>query len=901
MNKISWRHKIAILTIGLAALLLLRESLLPDYTLLPLDLIQTIAPWDTLDLGPLENPLISDPFYSFYPRRVLLTQAVQEGQIPSWNPTIMLGTPNTANPNFQLFYPPNLLMALILPAHQALPWLAFLHLVGTAVFMYLFLRRHTLHWMASLAGALVWMLNGYTLVWLENPHRLSTLAWIPGIFWAYETAVQQQKISWAAVGGVMLGLSILGGQMQFVFAIGLMLGVYGLTKIGEMFFQKRADMKQAVVYLVAVGLIGLGIGALIWLPANEFAGMSQRIRITSENIQQTRWQLPHLITLFAPNFYGNPVTEQAYWGVSNYAETTAYFGATAFFLALTAPFLVAARRFARYAFILTGAVLALVLGSPLARLIFALPGAQFIVLSRLLFLIPLAGSWLTAVALDGWLRQSASKKRQIASVLFAGGLIFVLAMWVKSGLGEQFGEYQQSILADLGRSAALVTAVILLLALIPRWPKTGTALIVVLIVADLLSWGWRFNPIISTEYLYPDNAVVEFLQQDAGLHRVLPLQGDKIVFGPNVLGVYGLQTIGGYTPLITANYRQLFKSIDDEVDIWWMGLNRNMLVMSHFQPLVSLLNVKYVLSARQLALDIVPQAKQEECLGTAVVSPEPLTQSFTVADPGLNRVDVTFVAAESGSIEFKLWRDRADGELIAHTVLSADEIMPDQGKAFFFAPVPDSANQTFVWGVNGVEADTAVSLCQNDAGDYAFVAYASWLQHREMADGVWIYENPNVAPRAFMVHHVERRPEDEVITTLHAPDFNWYHSAVMTESLPDEQQKSLSDAPIRTASNVAITNYQSQQVDIIVETPAAGLLVLSDSFYPGWEAMVDGEETAVYQVDHALRGVFVPAGTHEIQFRFRPKTVQTAVVIASISLLVTAVIIIKNQRLETKD
>ena len=118
------RRVIVLLWLIILATLLLRESLLPQYTLLPLDLIQTIAPWDDRDLGPLENGLISDPFYSFYPRRVLLTDAIHDGESPLWNAMVLSGTPNTANPNFQLFYPPNLLTALLLPADQALPgWL----------------------------------------------------------------------------------------------------------------------------------------------------------------------------------------------------------------------------------------------------------------------------------------------------------------------------------------------------------------------------------------------------------------------------------------------------------------------------------------------------------------------------------------------------------------------------------------------------------------------------------------------------------------------------------------------------------------------------------------------------------------------------------------------------------
>ncbi|MCP4415835.1 MAG: YfhO family protein [Chloroflexi bacterium] len=876
------------------ATLLLRESLLPSYTLLPLDLVQTIAPWDSLDLGSLENPLISDPFYSFYPRRVLLTQAVRNGQLPLWNPTIMAGTANTANPNFQLFYPPNLLMALILPAHQALPWLAWLHLILTGGLMGLFLRQHKLHWLASLAGATVWMLNGYTLVWLENPHRLSTLAWVPGLFWMLETAISNKQISRAAIGGVMLGVSILGGQMQFVFAIGIMLGVYGLMRIVEIFLQKRSDAGHAILYLAVLGLIGLGIGSLAFLPANEFARMSQRIQFDSDALLSTRWPLEYLITLFSPNFYGNPVTEQAYWGVGNYAEKTVYFGAVAFFLALTASFLTTARRFKRYAYITAGVVLAIVLGSPVARVISVLPGARFIVLSRLLFLIPLVGSWLTAVSLDGWLRNSASLRRQILAILFAGGVIFSLTLWTISGLDEQFDTHQSYILADLGRGTVLVTVVILLLFSRSRFPKVIPTLIVLLIAADLLSWGWRFNPIVSTDYLYPSNGVVKFLAQDSDLFRVLPLQSEKVVFGPNVLGLYGLQTIGGYTPLISANYQQLFKSINDEVDIDWMKSNRNMLVMSHFRPLVSLLNVKYILSARPLAFDIVPQASVEGCGKTAVISTEPIIQTFTATDPGLNRIDVTFAVADDGFVEFWLKRDHPDGELVAQTLLSADEIIPGQASPFFFAPVADSANQTFAWGVQAAEPETAVSLCQNESGEYVFAAYANWLQHRATADGVWIYENSNVAPRAFLVHHVEQRDESEVLSTLQAPEFNWYHSAVMSEPLPDEWQSQLSDTPIRTVSNVTISNYQSQQVDIHAETPIAGLLIFSDSFYPGWVAMVDGVETTVYEVDHALRGLFVPAGTHEIQFRFRPKVMETAVIIAGLSLLVAIGLIIKS-------
>ncbi len=861
---------------------------------MPLDLIQTIAPWDKLNLGPLQNPLISDPFYMFYPYRELLTDAIRSGQLPLWNQMIMSGIPNTANPNFQLFYPPNLLVAFILPAHQALPWLAWFHLIATGWLMYLFLSQHKLHWLASLAGATAWMLNGYTLVWLENPHRLSTLTWIPGLLWAYEMAIQRKNVAWSALGGIFLGLSILGGQMQFVFAIGLIMSVYGLIGIVEAISQPQFDMGRTIAYLAIIGAIGLGIGSLALLPASEFAGISQRVRFTSETIQEARLPLHHLIALFAPDFFGNPVSVQPYWSIGNYAETTIYFGAVAFFLALTAPFLINAWRFARYALIISGMILAIVLGSPIARWIFMFPGAQFIVLTRLIFMIPLAGSWLMALALDGWLTQSFSQRRQIISVAFAIVTILILTIWVKNELHAQFTQYHSSILVDLGRGAGFVAILALFLALIPRLPKVAPLLIMALLAIDLLSWAWKFNPISSIDYLYPDNEVVNFLQEDRDLFRTLPLQSDKVVFGPNVLGVYDLQTISGYSSLIVENYQQLFKSIDNEVDISWMRPNANMLVMSHFNPLVSLLNVKYLLSARPLSFDVILLEKEEGCAESTNLTPTTVTQSFVASAPGLNRIDLFFSDAKSDSIEFWLWRDQVEGDLVAHYVIPASEIKSGENHLFYFAPVADSANQTFVWGIKSSESDAGISLCQSESGKYTFSAYANWLQHRDVLNDVWIYENPNVFPRAFLVRHVETLSEDELLTTLKSSEFNWRHTAVMTTSLPDEWQAQLSVEPVRANSDVEITNYQSDQIDIQVDTPAAGMLVLSDTFYPGWVATVDGGETPVYQVNHALRGVFVPVGNHHIQFRFRPKSVQIAMWLAGFSLLASIALIVTS-------
>ena len=71
---------------------------------------------------------------------------------------------------------------------------------------------------------------------------------------------------------------------------------------------------------------------------------------------------------------------------------------------------------------------------------------------------------------------------------------------------------------------------------------------------------------------------------------------------------------------------------------------------------------------------------------------------------------------------------------------------------------------------------------------------------------------------------------------------------------------------------------------IDVTTPTDGLLVLSEVYYPGWRAIIDGQSSPILRVDYLLRGIPVPAGQHRVEVRYRPAVFALGAAISGITL-----------------
>lgn len=168
--------------------------------------------------------------------------------------------------------------------------------------------------------------------------------------------------------------------------------------------------------------------------------------------------------------------------------------------------------------------------------------------------------------------------------------------------------------------------------------------------------------------------------------------------------------------------------------------------------------------------------------------------------------------------------------------------------------------------------------------------YLPLVYHNE----VNIYENPKVLPRTFITHNVEFAGSyQEAQRCISSKDFDLRNTVVLDEKLPEGFSVKGLKKGISTA---VLKEYRANKVVIDAQSESPGILVLTDTYYPGWEAYVDGKPTKIYRVDGVIRGVAVNEGHHTVEFRYMPKSFTTGLWVAAVSAFVCLVLVMVKQR-----
>ena len=118
--------------------------------------------------------------------------------------------------------------------------------------------------------------------------------------------------------------------------------------------------------------------------------------------------------------------------------------------------------------------------------------------------------------------------------------------------------------------------------------------------------------------------------------------------------------------------------------------------------------------------------------------------------------------------------------------------------------------------------------------------------------------------------------ENKILTMINSGAVNLFSTAIIEKEPPGEYQSS------NLADSAAVVFFNEDKFYSIrglsefnfkVSSSSSGFFILSESYHPDWHCYIDGEEVEVYKANYLWKGVFFPAGDHQINFKFIPKSI----------------------------
>lgn len=153
---------------------------------------------------------------------------------------------------------------------------------------------------------------------------------------------------------------------------------------------------------------------------------------------------------------------------------------------------------------------------------------------------------------------------------------------------------------------------------------------------------------------------------------------------------------------------------------------------------------------------------------------------------------------------------------------------------------------------------------------------------------VKIYQNLDVLPRAFVVHRARVIEDDEAaVSAMRDESFKPDEGVILAEAPPG--WGTWSPSADSHSDQVTVVSYEPERVVIEANLASEGYLVLTDTWYPGWRAWMDGKESPIIRANLLFRAIALPAGQHRVEFSYEPASLQIGAAISLATLLVIGI------------
>jgi hypothetical protein len=889
-----------------------------------------------------------DTLLYFYPYWDYRAQALLAGRLPLWQPILFMGAPFLANSQAGVLYPFNWPLAL-LDAPTAVKLSTVFHLMlaagGSYVFSRRALRQSTL---AALLSAALFGLGGYLTAQVEHVNQLQGLAWLPWLLFTTHTLVRRNttqapdqgnrliaSLSPAILCAFIVALQILAGHTQSAFiSLASALG-YALTL--SFLHRRLLPGTTAVRALVAPPLLLLLAAGLAVLVAA--AQLFPTLELSGQSLRGGGLPLREALSFsLDPRLLGRALLP----GFSRtlFSEFTAYVGIVGLALAVAG----LRRTPVRMALAVLAAVgIFFALGgyNPLYALLASMPPFNlFRVPARWLILIAFGLSQLAGSGLDDL--GAASNRRKVAMLL--APLLLIAAVPLANSLivAGETGPLGPPAMSDLlgWLFATVLMGVLIWLPGLRPWRASALA---ALAIVELAAAGWvlpynhptapdvvtSVRPAM-TQLLAAQSLPPPVASGDSSLvaSSSLVTTVASLVAAPTADPRFSLQAPARFLSMSALRFdpgdlAELRAALDPQLPqdavYDYIVATKHQEVQSPNLPLAwdlpavdgydgGILPLRYYAAFTQLFTGAVSSdGRLRENLAAA---PDPRLLSLVnarylisdkVGDAWVDGIfydlqfTLTLAAGESAQIA-RVPRFQATAlGFVADAYSGRVKFSYDDGTQAEFRITGnrvrlDTPATPVAITLNGPMVLHGLSLVDERSGAFQSLTLGPYrLAH---SGDVKVYENLAVLPRAFVASQAIVLSDVDAQTALARPEFD--PATTITLAEPAAPAGSGTLAASRPAT---ITTYSPEFVSLTADGP--GHLLLTDAYYPGWTATLDGAPISILRADIMFRAVALPPGPHVIEFRYDPLSVRIGLWISGATLLALSLFLLMQRRQTT--
>ena len=928
--KSNWRTSMSLGVLVLLPLVFLWRVTFGGDILLSTDMLLLYEPWRSELPGakafPIWNEKTADPLRDIYSVALYIKETWRQGQIPFWYPYAGLGLPILARAMNQVLYPINNILWQLMAVPESFGWSAVLHLFLASCFTFFYVRELQVGHFGSLIAAIAFTYSSTLMTWLGLPFIFNSMIWLPLIFLGLERAIVRQDWRWGLLGVLGLALQILAGSLQLV-SYGLTaLGLYALIRF-VMLWRGQRHLLQALYPLGYAGLIiGMGFG----LVAFQVLSTVEMVLagITRANVAlDLGLPIRTLARLLIPDIIGTPLDGNNLSSLE--FESYLYFGILPLFFVIASLFSERAV-LARILFGIGLLFLLVIYNVPPFYQIFynIYPAFSALGFHRSLYVVIFVWTSAAGVGADYILTHSSEK---LLRRLLAGGLLIgliALAITLRLAFISKYQERHFWNLPDLpavspGLLYHFSTLVLflflfgLMLGLLWLWlerkvsPQFFMSAAVFLLVLDLFLTHIDFTPALPRHMLNVSPPSLTFLQE-------LVEQSPEPIRISGIGNALRSDTGGAYKiPSLQVHDSYLSRRFSDYADLTKLrsGDNfRDIIFQPALNPLLNALNVKYIYTAREDlthgewfsvlqnmgAPQIIsnhPEAGQvkhwniKDWTQPVLYAPSNTSLIYQSVPPYPALLETAIAidpqTTPQADITFEIYVNRPGQEPGAPIFSYRLEPFGKDSEPKWRPIVVDLAD----FGQENIIISLVTSSDNNLslAGGWADPLITDSSKYKQVYYGVnSIYENKNYLPKAWVAPEVTQVVDAaEAKARISAADFNPATEAVIEGALI-EPVDSLSTNNIEKPEFI---QYSPSHSKIEVKLETSGFLVLSELYYPGWQVYVDGVQKPLYATNLTMRGVFVPAGTHQVEFVYEPLVFRIGLYIAVGTAAIIAVIL----------